>query len=588
MKNHLFIAALLLIGAGCSTPSASATKENPSPATIEVAQASDPARALPEGVELLDSPFISREGISTTGDSRAAVTAIVYLGEAELMSPASRGLIAEIREEFEADVRFVIKPILRGKIGQSPRESQFLRAVLAADRQDAFWPFADHALAEREAWAGLGRSTEIEPPRELIAQWVSDLELDRERFDRDFDDPALMQTVLANTSEAHIYGYEKSLGISLNGNKLDLSSAIFSLQMYDAQPWLSGELEYAYARAMDTIKPAFDAAFAQARAFLDSDDAPERLYLELVERNLAQRATSHTEALIALLSPAEVDMITGTSDAPLVTIIELCMIDRGHCHSKLTRTLVEKYGDEVQIVFWPRTRRYSRMEDPSLLPKAAFAATTLGHYNEMRQAFDELIGPGESLPDQELLAKTAGLDALALEEAMASEAFRRWMGHTHYAMEKARSLDSLATLAGVPILVINGIAISGQYNVNGLGFLEQPPLTAVEELVELQLELARHIKARTGKSGPELYELLVELNSEEPPSFEPFERDIVIAPEYLDLTGLPYQGPEDAVPVVVFHDFTRLAAASHKALREAIIDHDGDVRLYWHPAPRDT
>ncbi|MCA9716801.1 MAG: thioredoxin domain-containing protein [Myxococcales bacterium] len=152
---------------------------------------------------------VGAEGAPTIGPEDAPVLIVAFM---DLECPYCKRLHAEalggaLRERFPADVRVAIRHY---PLPIHPAAGGIARACVAAQRQGKFWPFYERLMAAKGG--SLSRTTFLE--------LVHELELDKERFLADLDDPEVLEVVREDLLLGRRLGVDGTPGLFINGRYL--------------------------------------------------------------------------------------------------------------------------------------------------------------------------------------------------------------------------------------------------------------------------------------------------------------------------------------------------------------------------------
>jgi protein-disulfide isomerase len=107
------------------------------------------------------------------------------------------------------------------------------RAAEAAGLQGKFWEMHDLLYLERNAWLAPA------DPRPALEEFARRLELDLERFKRDFDGADVAKRIAADRERSAALGLDRTPVVFINGRRAQLQN--------DVEQGLRGEIEAALA-----------------------------------------------------------------------------------------------------------------------------------------------------------------------------------------------------------------------------------------------------------------------------------------------------------------------------------------------------
>jgi len=180
--------------------------------------------------------------------------------------------------------------------------------------------------------------------------------------------------------------------------------------------------------------------------------------IKLQEKEVAEEQIVHRESIIAAKDALENDprdMSIGPKDAK-VTIVEFFDYNCSFCKraTPWIEDTIEKYGDDVRVVFKELPILEDRTKTSRMASKAALAAARQGKYSKMHFA---LMEKKERL-NSEVIRKTAeaiGLDMRKYEADMADPSIDQHINDT------LNLANRLPALTGTPFFVVGDEYISG-------------------------------------------------------------------------------------------------------------------------------
>jgi len=190
---------------------------------------------------------------------------------------------------------------------------------------------------------------------------------------------------------------------------------------------------------------------------LENPEVIRDAIIKLQEKELAQEQESYRESIISAKDSLENDPrdpAIGPSDAK-VTIVEFFDYNCGFCKraTPWVEDAVEKYGDDVRIVFKELPILDERTRTSRLAARAALAAQRQGKYAEMHFALMEQQRlSGDIIRET---AETVGLNMRKYEADMADATIDQHINDT------LQLADRLPALTGTPFFVVGDEYISG-------------------------------------------------------------------------------------------------------------------------------
>jgi hypothetical protein len=154
--------------------------------------------------------------------------------------------------------------------------------------------------------------------------------------------------------------------------------------------------------------------------------------------------------------------------------------------------------------------------NPERLRRAVYASHKLDKYRQVRLGLAAWYETHERVTEVEELAEMLEIDEESLRAQMEAPAAKQWASLPD-------DIDLSRLMPAPHIVVIHGVAIPGIVSANRLTAYGPPPASALEKLLEDQLELARELRETTESGQPEfLYDRAVEHKSASPPAVQPF------------------------------------------------------------------
>ncbi len=190
---------------------------------------------------------------------------------------------------------------------------------------------------------------------------------------------------------------------------------------------------------------------------LENPEVIRDAIIRLQEKELAEEQESYRESIISakdLLENDPRDPAIGPSDAK-VTIVEFFDYNCGFCKraTPWVEEAVEKYGDDIRVVFKELPILDDRTKTSRLAARAALAAQRQGKYAEMHFALME-----QQRLSGEIIRETAeeiGLDMRKYDADLADATIDQHINDT------LQLADRLPALTGTPFFVVGDEYISG-------------------------------------------------------------------------------------------------------------------------------
>jgi len=190
---------------------------------------------------------------------------------------------------------------------------------------------------------------------------------------------------------------------------------------------------------------------------LENPEVIRDAIIRLQEKELAEEQESYRESIISakdLLENDPRDPAIGPSDAK-VTIVEFFDYNCGFCKraTPWVEEAIEKYGDDIRVVFKELPILDDRTKTSRLAARAALAAQRQGKYAEMHFALME-----QQRLSGEIIRETAeeiGLDMRKYDADLADATIDQHINDT------LQLADRLPALTGTPFFVVGDEYISG-------------------------------------------------------------------------------------------------------------------------------
>jgi protein-disulfide isomerase len=188
------------------------------------------ARRTRPGLQIASTTKAGAEPPHVRGEAAAPVT-LEEFGDFEclpcyILWPALRNL----EQDFGHRLAVVFR---QNPMPQHAKALDGARAAEAAGLQGKFWEMHDLLYLERTAWLG------PTDPRPALEEFARRLELDLQRFKRDFDGADVAKRVAADRERSAALGLDRTPVVFINGRRAQLQN--------DVEQGLRGEIEAALA-----------------------------------------------------------------------------------------------------------------------------------------------------------------------------------------------------------------------------------------------------------------------------------------------------------------------------------------------------
>lgn len=188
------------------------------------------ARRTRPGLQIASTTKPGAEPPHVRGNARAPVT-LEEFGDFEclpcyILWPALRNL----EQDFGDRLGVVFR---QNPMPQHAKALDGARAAEAAGLQGKFWEMHDLLYLERNAWLAPA------DPRPALEEFARRLELDLERFKRDFDGADVAKRIAADRERSAALGLDRTPVVFINGRRAQLQN--------DVEQGLRGEIEAALA-----------------------------------------------------------------------------------------------------------------------------------------------------------------------------------------------------------------------------------------------------------------------------------------------------------------------------------------------------
>lgn len=461
---------------------------------------------------MADSPKIPVADSYILGNPDAPITIVEF---SDFQCPfCQRGgnTVKELQRKYPNDVRIVFK---HNPLPFHNEADEASRAAMAAGEQGKFWEMHDKLFASYNTFKGADM-------KELTSKFAADLGMDVEKYKADYENEKFKKIVERDLKLGSTLGVRGTPHFFINGERVS-----------GAQPLQAFE---------EIVKRQLD----EARKATQSGTAANDLYKVMVDRNYKDAEAPKPQAPQAQpvqMVPVDInrDMVKGNAKDALITIVEFSEFQCPFCSrgDATIKQVVEKYGDDVRIVFKHLPLPFHDQAEPAA--RASLAAGKQGKFWEMhdilfkRQA--ELKGNAGIFPE---IAASLGLNMEKWEKDFNSEEIKQQV-------KQDADLAGSIGARGTPNFFINGVQLVGAQ-----------PINAFEAIIDKQKTLAQQLKKDKGLSGEALYKAIVEENKKNAPAPAPTpaEPSDTVDDKLLAIDGSPFKGPENApVTIYEFSDF---------------------------------
>ena len=201
MKNHAYV-LLVVLATSCAKPDPA----DPELGTVKAALQDDKPTCKNGDDDVQAVTDVTAEGAPTRGPADAPVEVVFF---SDFECPYCEKAEATLKQ-VEAERPGKVKVAFRQRpLPMHEHATLAAKASLAAERQGRFWPYHDALLQHRDALE-----------RADLARYATDLGLDRARFERDLDDPALDAKVAAEVKRATYLEVRGTPTAFINGRRL--------------------------------------------------------------------------------------------------------------------------------------------------------------------------------------------------------------------------------------------------------------------------------------------------------------------------------------------------------------------------------
>jgi protein-disulfide isomerase len=175
------------------------------------------ARRTPPGLQFVTANKPGAQPPHVRGDPKAPVT-LEEFGDFECMPcfilwPALRNLEKDYGEKLAVIFR-------NNPMPQHAHALDGARAAEAAGLQGKFWEMHDVLYLQRGKW------TKAADPRSEFSEFARRMEMDVERFNRDFDGPEVAKRVRDDHDRAASLGIDRTPVVFINGRRAELQGDV--------------------------------------------------------------------------------------------------------------------------------------------------------------------------------------------------------------------------------------------------------------------------------------------------------------------------------------------------------------------------
>jgi protein-disulfide isomerase len=175
------------------------------------------ARRTPPGLQVASTTKTGAQPPHVRGDPKAPVT-LEEFGDFEcvpcyILWPALRNLEKDFGDRLAVIFR-------QNPMPQHTHAVDGARAAEAAGLQGKFWEMHDMLYLQRASW------TRAADPRAQFREFARSLELDVDRFDKDFDGPEVATRVQADRERSGALGLDRTPVVFINGKRAELQGDV--------------------------------------------------------------------------------------------------------------------------------------------------------------------------------------------------------------------------------------------------------------------------------------------------------------------------------------------------------------------------
>ena len=175
------------------------------------------ARRTPPGLQVASTTKRGAEPPHVRGDPKAPVT-LEEFGDFEcvpcyILWPALRNLEKDFGDRLAVIFR-------QNPMPQHTHAVDGARAAEAAGLQEKFWEMHDMLYLQRGAW------TRAADPRAQFREFARSLQIDVDRFDKDFDGPEVAARVQADRERSGALGLDRTPVVFINGKRAELQGDV--------------------------------------------------------------------------------------------------------------------------------------------------------------------------------------------------------------------------------------------------------------------------------------------------------------------------------------------------------------------------
>jgi protein-disulfide isomerase len=492
---------------------------------------------------LVDSPVLPVGNSYIYGNPDAPVTIVEFT---DFQCPfCARGAttIKQVAQKYPNDVRIVLKHFPLNFHKEAEGAS---KAALAAGEQGKFWEMHDILFENQKSWGG-------QDMKAVTTGYATQLGLDVERFQRDYDNPAFAQVIKDDMAVGGKVGVRGTPHFFVNGRRI--SGAV----------------------PIDQFEKAVQESLAEAKELVAGGTPKNEIYKAAVAKNYkeaeAPKPQPPAAAVVEHIPVRADDPVKGEKNNFLVTIVEFSDFQCPFC-SRVNPTLKqieETFPGKVRIVFKQNPLDFHKEAEPAA--RAALAAGEQGKFWEMH---DLLFANQARLKEPEIftqLANQLGLNIQKFEAAFNSDKFKNYV-------KEDLALGAKVGARGTPNFFINGVQLVGAQ-----------PFPAFEAEIKKQIEIAEKLQKEKGIKGEELYKAVVDYNKANAPK-APAEPDAPadkVDPKSLVIGNAYTKGPANApVTIFAFSEFQCPFCSRGKATLDEVVKnpkYEGKIKVVFKSYP---
>ncbi len=384
-----------------------------------------PGAAAPRAAVRAEDPNVYRvplEDSAVNGSAAALVTLVEFSDYQCPFCSRANATVKQLQTEYGEKLRVVMK---HNPLPSHPRAMPAAQAVLAAQRQDKFWPLHEKLFENNKALEDGDLERYAEQAGLNVAKFKEDLAL-----------PSSREAIARDQALAQKLGATGTPAFFINGRKLT-----------GAQP-------------IDHFRALIDEELAKAQQQVKDGTPAEKVYAQLQEKAIEgkpQAAAAPAGAAPGLEVVRKIENpvwapVKGGRDAK-VTIVEWSDFQCPFCSrvGPTMRKIEETYGNKVRVVF-----RHQPLPFHANAKPAAAASMAAGEQGQFWQMHDKLFANQGALerPALERYAEELHLDLAKFRAALDGDKFDKQIAEDQ---EEGTRLGA----NGTPTFFINGRQLVG-------------------------------------------------------------------------------------------------------------------------------